>query len=133
MVAVMLIHGYLNAECYENQFAQDPRIDNLRAKMKVHEEQRFTQDYYDPDKCAIGNSVQVFFRDGTSTGQVSIDFPIGHRRRRKEAIPLLEQKLSDALATRFPSHQAQTIYDLCSDRDKLEEMPMSDFMDMLVI
>lgn len=133
MVAVMLINGYLNAECYEDDFAQDPRIDNLRAKMKVHEEQRFTQDYYDPDKRAIGNSVQVFLSDGTSTDQVSIDFPIGHRRRRKEAIPLLEQKFSDALATRFPTRQAQTIYNLCSDPDKLEATHISDFMDMLVI
>lgn len=132
MVAVMLIHGYLNAECYENDFAQDPRIDNLRAKMQVQEEQGFTRNYYDPDKRAIGNAVQVFFRDGTCTEQVSIDFPIGQRRRREEAIPLLEQKFSDALTSRFPSHQAQTIHDLCSDRDRLEETPVSDFMDMLV-
>lgn len=133
MVAVTLIYGYLTAECYENEFAQDPRIDALRADMKVAEEPRFTRDYYDPDKRAIGNSVQVFFSDGTSTKQVSIDFPNGHRRRRKEGIPLLEQKFRDALATRFPSHQAQTIYYLCSDQKRLEGTPVNEFMDMLVI
>ena len=133
MVAVMLIHGYLTAECYEDDIAQDPRIDNLRAKMKVSEEPRFTQDYYDPDKRAIGNSLQIFFRDGSSTEQLSIEYPIGHRQRRKEAIPLLEQKFSGALATRFPSRQAQEIHDLFLERDRFEETAVSRFMDMLVI
>jgi 2-methylcitrate dehydratase len=133
MVAVPLIYGYLTAECYENEFAQDPRIDALRAKMQVTEEPRFTRDYYDPDKRAIGNSLQVFFTDGTSTEQVSIDFPIGHRRRRKEGIPLLERKFRDALATRFPSHQAQAIYDLCSDQKTLEAKTANDFMGMFEV
>ncbi len=131
MVAVALIYGYLTAECYENEFAKDSRLDELRAKMRVTEEPGFTRDYYDADKRAIGNSVQVFFGDGSSTEQVSIDFPIGHRRRRKEGIPLLERKFLDALTTRFPSHQAQAIYDLCSDQKKLEAERVDNFMSML--
>jgi 2-methylcitrate dehydratase len=133
MVAVPLLHGYLTAECYENEFAADPRIDELRNKMKVVEEPRFTQEYYDPDKRAIGNSVQVFFKDGTSTEKVSIDYPIGHRRRRKEGIPVLEKKFRDALATRFPRGQAKAVYDLCLDQKRLEATPVNEFMDMLVI
>lgn len=133
MVAVPLIYGYLTAECYENKFSQNPRIDALRAKMKVVEEPRFTRDYYDPNKRAIGNAVQVFFTDGTHGEQISIDFPIGHRRRRKEGIPLLNQKFRDALVTRFSSHQVQAIYDLCSHQKELENTPVNEFMDMLAI
>lgn len=132
VVAVSLIYGYLTAECYENDFAQDPRIDVLRAKMKVSEEPRFTHEYYDPNKRAIGNSVRIYFSNGTSTEQVSIDYPIGHPRRRKESIPLLEQKFRNALDTQFPRHQAQAIYELCSQQTELEATAVNDFMDMLV-
>ena len=132
MVAVPLIHGYLRAECYENQFASDPRIDALRAKMRVSEEPRFTADYYDPQKRAIGNSIKVSFTDGTATEKVTIDYPIGHRRRRAEGIGLLEKKFKDALTTRFPQGQATAIYDLCLDQERLEDTPVNEFMDMMV-
>ncbi len=131
MVAVALTYGYLTAECYENEFARDPQLDALRVKMEVSEEPRFTHDYYDPDKRAIGNSVQVFFADGSYTDRVSIDYPIGHRRRRQEGIPLLEEKFRNALTIRFPSQQAQAIYDLCSDQERLEAETVDDFMQML--
>jgi len=133
MVAVPLIYGYLTAECYENDFASDPRIDALRGKMWATEEPRFTVEYYDPEKRAIGNSVQVLFKDGTATEKVTIDYPIGHRRRRGEGIPLLEKKFRDALATRFPEGQSSRIYDLCLDQQKLEATPVNEFMDMMVI
>ena len=131
MVAVPLIYGYLTAECYEDEFASDPRIDALRDKMRVTEEPRFTVEYYDPEKRAIGNSVQVFFKDGTATEKVTIDYPIGHRRRRDEGIPLLEKKFRDALATCFPEDQSTRIYDLCLDQQKLEATPVNEFMDMM--
>jgi 2-methylcitrate dehydratase len=132
MVAVPLIHGYLTAECYEDQFAQDPRIDALRAKMAVAEEPRFTRDYYDPEKRAIGNAVHVFFEDGTSTPQVAVEFPLGHRRRRTEGLPLLVRKFQDALATCYPPAQAEAILDLCQEPKKLEATPVNQFLDLLV-
>ncbi len=133
MVAVPLIYGDLNAECYEDGFAADPRIDVLREKMRVTENARFSTEYYDPGKRAIGNAVQVFFNDGTSTDKVSIDYPIGHRRRRVEGIPLLQVKFRGALETRFPKGQAEAVYDLCLDTDKLHATPVNEFVDMMVI
>lgn len=133
MVAVPLIHGYLTAECYEDEFASDSRIDALREKMRVSEEPRFTVEYYDPAKRAIGNSLQVWFKDGTATEKVSVDYPIGHFRRRHEGIPLLEKKFKDALATRFPEGRSGEIYQLCLDQRKLEATPVNEFMDMMVI
>src|SRR5690606_26432027 len=98
MVAVPLIFGRLRADDYEDTIARDPRIDALRAKMQVRENPAFTQEYYAPDKRYIGNAVQVFFKDGTSTDRVSIDYPLGHRKRRGEAIPVLMQKFENAVA-----------------------------------
>ena len=131
MVAVPLIHGYLTAECYEDRFAQDLRIDALRAKMTVAEEPRFTNDYYDPQKRAIGNAVQVFFRDGTSTPRVAVEFPIGHRHRRQAGLPLLIRKFQDALETCYLPSQAEAILELCLDAKKLEATPVNQFMDLL--
>jgi len=132
MVAVPLIHGYLTAECYEDQFSQDPRIDALRAKMTVAEEPRFTSDYYDPQMRAIGNAIQVFFKDGTSTPQIAVEFPLGHRRRRQEGLPLLVRKFQDALATCYPPSQAEAILELCQEPKRLEATPVNQFMDLLV-
>ena len=129
MVAVPLIHGFLTAECYEDSFASDPRLDTLRAKMTVTEEPQFTLDYYDPDKRAIGNAVQVFFRDGTFTERVSVEYPIGHRRRRAEGIPLLQKKFRDALATRFDGERVALICSLFQDPARLDKMPVREFME----
>lgn len=131
MVAVPLIHGMLTAECYEDDFAQDPRIDALRAKMTIAEEPRFTREYYESDKRAIGNAVQVFFTDGTATPQVAVEYPIGHRRRRQEGLPLLVRKFQDALAMRYPAAQAEAILELCQDPEKLQSTPVDQFMDLL--
>jgi 2-methylcitrate dehydratase len=102
MVAIPLIFGRLVAEDYEDEVAEDPRIDMLRAKMEVRENEQFTKDYYDADKRYIGNAIQVFFKDGSSTDRVAIDFPIGHRNRRDEGIPVLVRKFGRAISDRLP-------------------------------
>jgi len=133
MVAVPLLFGRLTADDYEDEVAADPRIDALREKMVVSEDPRYTKDYLDPDKRAIGNAVQVFFSDGSSTDKVEVDYPIGHRRRRAEGIPVLEAKFRNALATRFPKAQARAIYELCQDEQALLATPLNRFMDLFVI
>src|SRR5690242_19525878 len=109
MVAVPLIFGRLTAEDYEDKIANDPRIDALRAKMQVHENATFTQDYYAADKRYIGNAVQVFFRDGSSTPRIQIDFPIGHRKRRDEGMPVLVKKFETSVAAHFKEKQAALV------------------------
>ncbi len=129
MVAVPLIHGRLTAQDYEDEVARDPRIDALRDKMEVRENPRFTVDYMDPDKRAIGNAVQVRFKDGTATERVEVPYPIGHRRRRSEGVPLLEEKFEHHLAARLPKTQCDAILGACASRDSLEPMRVRDFMD----
>ncbi|MDC0948315.1 bifunctional 2-methylcitrate dehydratase/aconitate hydratase [Gammaproteobacteria bacterium] len=128
MVAVPLIHGALTAEMYEDGFAADPRIDTLRDKMQVSENARFTKEYYDLDKRAIGNSIQVFFTDGSSTEKVSIDYPIGHRRRREEGIPVLEQKFVAAIGRRFAKGRVRDMDLLCRDHGELGETEVDRFV-----
>ncbi|MGH8191438.1 MAG: bifunctional 2-methylcitrate dehydratase/aconitate hydratase [Rhodanobacteraceae bacterium] len=130
MVAVPLIFGRLVADDYSDEVAADPRIDALRGKMTVRENPRFTRDYFDPAKRYIGNSVQVFFKDGSKTGKISIDYPIGHRRRRAEAIPVLLDKFEKALKGHLSDAQANEIIDVCGDNDKLLGMSVPAFMDL---
>ncbi|HEY0946124.1 MAG TPA: bifunctional 2-methylcitrate dehydratase/aconitate hydratase [Opitutaceae bacterium] len=132
MVAVALLHGHLAAEYYEDHFARDPRIDALRARMHVHENKAWSADYLDPDKRSIANAVQVFFADGTRTEQVAVEYPVGHRRRRAEGIPLLFAKAGTALATRFAAERTERIIDLFDDVGALEAMPVNAFMELLV-
>ncbi len=133
MVAVPLIKGSLAAEDYEDAVAQDPRIDMLRDKMQVRENERFTQDYLDPRKRSIGNAVQVFFGDGTSTERVEVEYPVGHRRRRREGIPLLQAKFKRNLATRLSPRQCEEILNICSDQIRLESTPVNEFMDLWIV
>jgi 2-methylcitrate dehydratase len=133
MVAVPLIFGRLTADDYADAVAADPRIDALRAKMTVRENPVFTKDYFDPDKRYIGNSVQVFFRDGTSTEKVSIDYPIGHRRRRAEGIPVLLAKFADALAGHLPARQVERILAATGEPDRLDRTPIHRFVDLFAI
>lgn len=133
MVAVPLIFGSLTADHYEDDVARDPRIDALREKMAVVEEPRYSADYLAPDKRSIANAVQVFFRDGSATEKVAVEYPVGHRRRRAEGIPLLLGKFRDTLGARFPPHQAESIYDLCQDTRRLQATPVNALMDMMVI
>ena len=128
MVAVPLIFGRLTASDYNDDVAADPRIDALRAKMTVKENPQFTKDYFDPDKRYIGNSVQVFFADGGKTDKVSIDYPIGHRKRRVEGIPVLLRKFEAALLGHLAGSQVTSILDGCRDPRALESMPLHKFM-----
>lgn len=128
MVAVPLIHGSLIAEHYEDDVAADPRIQALRDKMVVSEDKQFSIDYHDPEKRSIANAMQIFFKDGSKTERVEIHYPVGHKRRREEGIPLLEEKFEANIRGHFPSAQAQKIIDLCADQKKLEDMKVSDFM-----
>lgn len=128
MVAVALLTGNLTAEDYEHAVAADPRIDTLRSLMVVEEDVRYSQEYLAPDKRSIANAMQVFFKDGSHTEQVAIEYPIGHQRRRAEGIPVLQSKFATALATRFPKGQCQRILDACATQDQLESMSVLDFM-----
>jgi 2-methylcitrate dehydratase len=133
MVAIPLIFGRLSAEDYEDRVARDPRIDWLREKMEVLENRNFTADYLDPAKRSIGNSLQVFFVDGTQTDRVAVEFPIGHRRRREEGIPLLLEKFDRNLRGRIPPRNADSIQTLCADQAILESTSVDRFMDLFVI
>lgn len=133
MVAIPLIHGSLVAEHYEDDVAADPRIQMLRDKMVVSENKQFSEDYHDPEKRSIANAMQIFFKDGTSTERVEIEYPVGHKRRREEGIPLLQAKFEKNIKDHFPADQAQKIIDLCADQKALEEMKVTDFMKAWVL
>ena len=133
MTAIALIFGRLSASDYEDDVALDSRIDVLREKTACVEDKRYSQDYLDPDKRSIANAVQVFFKDGSQTEKVEVEYPLGHRRRRQEGIPLLEAKFKTHLAHRFPSKEARTIFDLLIDQPRLENTPVNEFMDLFVI
>ncbi len=132
MVAVPLIFGRLTAADYEDGVASDPRIDALRDKMAVTENEQYTKDYFDPELRYIGNAVQVFFKDGTSTDRIAVDFPIGHRERREEGIPVLKKKFVDSVSPKLAAKQWDKLNALCTDRDKLATTAVDDFMALLV-
>jgi 2-methylcitrate dehydratase len=132
MVAIPLIFGRLTAADYEDGVAADPRVDALRDKMDVRENRRFTKDYFDPKKRYIGNAVQVFFKDGSSTDRIVVSAPIGHRERREEGIPALEQKFVDSVSPKLAAGQWEALEALCADRDKLAATAVDDFMALLV-
>ncbi len=127
MVAVALIFGELTAVSYADSIAADPRIDRLRNCMIVRENPEFTRDYFDADKRAIGNSIQVFFRDGSSTDKVAVDYPVGHRRRREEGIPLLEDKFERAVRGHFGRRRAEILVQVCASADVMSEMTIPEF------
>jgi 2-methylcitrate dehydratase len=133
MVAVALIHGRLTADDYEDKVAQDARIDALRAKMECVEDKQFSRDYLDPAKRSIANAITIEFENGKKTHEVVVEYPIGHKRRRKEGIPVLVEKFKINLARRFPSKQQQTILALSLDQKKLESMPVHEYVDLMVI
>ncbi len=132
IVAVALLKGNLKAEDYEDEHARDARIDALRAKMEVTEDKRYTKEYYDPDKRAIANAIQVFFRDGTKTEKVEVEYPVGHKRRRKEGFPLIEAKAKEYFGDHYDAKQADKILAMMLDQKKLEGMKVTEFMGALV-
>ena len=133
IVAVPLIFGRLTAGDYEADVAADPRIDALRAKMVCVEDKRFTRDYLDPNKRSIANALTIEFKDGSKLKEVVCEYPIGHRRRRKDGMPLLVDKFKVNLARRFPEKQQRAILELCLDAGRLEKTPVRDFVDLMVI
>jgi len=132
MVAVPLIFGRLEASDYEDTIAHDPRIDALRSKMQVKENTTFTQEYYAADKRYIGNAVQVFFKDGAATQRIAVDFPIGHRKRRAEGMPVLVQKFDASVAAYFNPKQAERIKAVFADNTRLDAMSVSELMAAMV-
>ncbi len=133
MSAIGLIKGNLVAADYEDAVASDPRIDALRARMVCVENKGWTRDYLNPAKRSIANAIQVFFKDGTSTERVAVEYPIGHRRRRKDGIPLLEAKFRVNLARRFVPRRQKAILALCSDAAKLDATPVNEFVDLFAV
>jgi 2-methylcitrate dehydratase len=133
MVAVALMQGTLTADDYQDPAATDPRIDELRGKMEVVENPRYSADYLDPQKRSIANSLQVFFTDGSHTEPVEVEYPIGHRRRRAEGIPLLQEKFERNLATRLSDPQCRAVVDLFADPERLEATPVDEFMALFVV
>jgi 2-methylcitrate dehydratase len=133
MVAIGLIFGELKADHYEDKVAQDARIDALREKTVVVEDVRYSRDYLDPERRSIANSVQVFFKDGTCTEKVTVEYPIGHRRRRAEGMPLLVKKFEANLASRLAPPWVKKILDLCLDLKALQATPVDQFMDMFIV
>src|SRR5438876_628085 len=132
MVAVPLLFGRLTAGDYEDSVAKDPRIDALRKKITCVEDKRFTRDYHDPKKRSIANALTVEFKDGSKLKEVVCEYPIGHRRRRKEGMPILVEKFKTNLARRFPPEQQKAILELCADPGRLEKTPVNEFVDLFV-
>jgi len=131
MVAIGLLKGDLVAEDYEDEVAQDPRIDELRSKMVVAENKKYSEDYLDPEKRSIANKLRVLFKDGSSTQEIEVEYPIGHRRRRNEGIPVLEKKFLSNLKTVFDDEKSEQIYKEFLDFDKLTSMSVVDFQKLL--
>lgn len=132
MVAIGLLFGTLTADHYEDVTARDPRVDSLRMKMAVQEDPRYSREYLEPDKRSIANAVQIFFRDGTATQSVEVEYPVGHRRRRAEGIPLLVEKFRDNAKRRLPADRVEAILELFADLKKLEQMPVDEFVENLL-
>ena len=132
MVAIGLLYGKLTAADYEDAVAANPKIDQLRQKMTVVENTQYSRDYLDPDKRSVANAVQVYFNDGSATKQVALDYPLGHRRRRAEAIPKLEQKTIMNLSTRFSAKQVEQIMAVFHDQQQLETIAVHELVDMFV-
>ncbi|MAE67619.1 MAG: 2-methylcitrate dehydratase [Phycisphaeraceae bacterium] len=133
MVAVALLHGRLVAADYQDDVARDPRIDALRERMIVEQSAEYSADYLDPDKRSIANAIQVFFRNGTHTPRVEIAYPLGHRRRRAEAIPLLREKFRDSMTPHYGTKRTAALLDLLQDATRLDATPVDDLLGMLVL
>ena len=132
MTAIGLLKGDLAAEDYEDDVASDPRVDQLREKMFIEEDNRYSQEYLEADKRSIANSIQIFFKDGSSTEKIEVEYPIGHRRRREQGIPLLVEKFKRNLATQFSDNRCQEILSLCLDQGTLETTTVPEFMNLFI-
>ena len=131
IVAVALLFGNLTAEHYEDSFAKDLRIDQLREKMQVHENGQFSKDYLDADKRSIANAIEIYFKDGSAPVKAQVEYPLGHLRRREECIPLLIKKFQDNLGHHFSAEKIEKLQELFSNQEQLERMPVHQFMTFL--
>lgn len=131
IAAIGLLYGDLTAEHYENDIAQNPQIDLLRHKMQVIESPEFSRNYLDPDKRSIGNAIQVFFNDGSFTQEIAIEYPIGHRKRRDEGMPILMQKFTRSVSQHFDPEQAEKIIALAKNKEKLAHTPIQAWTNLL--
>ena len=129
----MLLHGKLTPHDYEDEVAADPRIDALRAKMIVREDKSFTRDFFDPGKRTNPHAMRIEFRNGTSTPEVRIDYPIGHAKRRREGLPIVEEKFRRSVEEIFPPKRRRRIFDICGSLRTLKSTPIDEFMDLFVI
>jgi 2-methylcitrate dehydratase len=130
MIAVPLAFGRLVASDYDAHVAADPRIEQLRSKMVVREHPEFTRDYYDPEKRFIGNAIRIAFNDGTRTEPVRVDYPIGHRLRRNEAVPLIEAKFKDSVAPKLSPAKFANLSECSGNLQQLEATPVSEWMSL---
>jgi 2-methylcitrate dehydratase len=133
MVAVPILFGRLTAQDYEDAVAEDPRIDRLRDKIVCVENRQFTKDYHDPDKRSIANALTVEFSDGKRLKEIVVEYPIGHRRRRKEGMPVLMRKFATNLARVFAPKQAALLLELGGDAKRLDAMAVHEFVDLMVV
>ena len=133
MVAIGLLHGNLKPEDYEESASLDSRINQLRDKMIVEENKQFSKDYLDPEKRSIANAIQIYFKDGSQSENVIVQYPIGHRLRRKEGLPLLNKKFENNMSTLYPASRVKDFVALFNDHTKLDSMPVNEFMDKLII
>jgi 2-methylcitrate dehydratase len=130
-VAVGLLHGKLAPRDFEDDFAADPRIDRLRDKMVLTEEPRYSRDFFDPAVRSSANAIQIRFKDGTSTPQIEVEYPVGHQRRRAESMPVLRAKFEASLGRRFSPDRCRDILRLCDDGQRFDAMPVDRFLAML--
>lgn len=130
ITAIGLLKGDIVADDYEDEMANDPRVDRLRDAMVVSENEQYTKDYLDPNKRSIANAVQIFFKDGSSTDKVEVEYPLGHRFRREEAVPAIQEKFAANIAIHYAAKQEKAILDTTSDYKKLEQLSVPAFTDL---
>jgi 2-methylcitrate dehydratase len=133
VVAIGLLHGRIAAEDFEDEFAADSRIDALREKTVLIEDARYTADFSDSQKRSSANAVQIQFKDGSSTPKIAVEYPLGHPRRRAEALPQLQAKFASSLRRHFAPSQCNRILALCGDQRRLERTPVNEFVELFVV
>ena len=132
IVAIGLIFGRLLISDYEDDVAADPRIDALREKMRVIEDTRFTEGFFDPARRSSATGLQIRFRDGSSTPRVDVEYPVGHPTRREESAVVFEKKFTEAVKRFFPHEQCKKIISMCVEQEKFENTPVETFMTAFV-
>lgn len=133
MVAIGLLKGDLDAKDYSDESARDPRIDTLRQKMDVIEDPRYSADYLDSEKRSIANAVQIFFNDGTQTDKIEVEYPLGHKRRREQGVPILLEKFNKNLASHYPTQQVQDILKCFNQQENLWDLPADEFLSHFIL